>query len=181
MWQQKPRRCMALPGAHPLGERAASFRQVVPLGVLTDEQSAANIREQGSDGSVPLGCAFRAWRQVSRLGFAGIAESHGHDGNAGEIIEFGTRDAQPFAQASTAGIVPWNAAGMNLCAGSLADDQYTSTAGDSEHRIGSRNATLAQGARANALHQFVQFLRSCQSRLGFSHRAGSITGHLQEP
>ncbi len=180
MWQHKPRRCMALPGAHPLGECAASVREIMSLRILTDEQGAANIWEQSGDGSVPMGCAFGAWRQVSRLAFAGIAESHWHDGNAGKIIEFGTRHAQPFAQTSTTGIVPGNATGMNFRARSLTDDQHTSTAGDSEHRIGSRDVTLAQGAGANALHQSVQILRSRQSRLGFSHRAGSIAGHSQE-
>ena len=100
--------------------------------------------------------AFGTRRQVAAAVGAGIAESLWHDGDAAGVVEGGTVDRQPLAQAVAAGVVPRDPALMHPRARSLAGDQ--------QPRPAAAATTTGRGPSGRCASQMRQARTAASSR-----------------
>ncbi len=129
MRQGENGRQVVTPRRHGFGHGHSSCqRQIVHLGVATNQQGKFDCRQAPEDPFMPQGRTLRARRPVATIPVpAGIAEAHGHDGNVPGVVEGCPVDGHPRSQTVTAGIVPRDAAGMDTGAWRLSDDQQPRT------------------------------------------------------
>ena len=79
MRQRQVARQMGAKRAHRFGQvLVRSFSEIMSLCVLADEESETDIGQLLQQLTMPKRCALWSWRQVSRLAFAWIAETHRH-------------------------------------------------------------------------------------------------------
>ena len=97
---------MLSPRKHRLLQRRSRLiTEMKMLSVRADREHEFDLRQCCEKFPVPERRAFTPWRKIGTvLVLARETESHGHNGDAGLVIEFLRRDSHPIAQAVAGGI-----------------------------------------------------------------------------
>lgn len=159
MWQWKESAPgEVLPPAHGLFQRLIARVQVVQLRIAANQQGQFRPWHQGAQARVPKWCALGPRRHVATLAATRIAESHGDQGKAVEIVKGITVNTKPFAQSVSAGIIPGNAGGMDARAGRLAGNEHASLFVHADDGSRTQGQMLgAEGAGADLCGEQPQF------------------------
>ena len=98
---------MRAPVCHRLAQASPGRRAQMPaLGIATNQEADLHRRERRQQLPPPrLGAAFHRRQVAPARIMAGKTEPHGHDGDAGGIVELCFGDAHPGAQAHARGVV----------------------------------------------------------------------------
>lgn len=112
------------------------FRAVSATGPFISNTGQSPWMKDCPDAVMPLRRTFTAWGKVTGLAGAGKTESHGNQRNLVRIVERSVGYAHPFAQALTAGIVPWHPAFMRQTARCLTGDDNPGAIRNRHQRAG---------------------------------------------
>lgn len=134
-WAVSPRPVASPVGHHLAHRRHASVTVQVPGdGMASHQQGQLDPLQLGQHGLAPGRSAFRAGRQVAAAAGSRVAEAHGHQGDAGDVVEGLAIGAHPLAQAVAAGVVERNAGLVHATARGLANHQDARLTMGVDHR-----------------------------------------------